>query len=839
MLTEVSTNVPTSAPASGKPRILRKLQGDWVELQSSDGETYFANVVTKETSWENPFGEEDPIEKENTTPQLTVHEMAGRESVGPSDRTATRAPSGADDMAVSLITSEFAALSDLAALADSSLAPLPLSGTATHSSLTTRTEVSSLPQTEACGVGVLLEQSEEGKGVLIERVFKGGPADVSKQIHVGDEVVSVNHVRVEGRAPAELRRQVVGPSGLPVVLGLRKAADGEAWQRGDLIEVVLVRRATPDAAALRSAPPAELVRLEAELAAARAAAAESAGAARAATAEAEAFRARATGAESELSRCRAERAHAQADAGRRELQLREAADSLKETLRVEGIRAAALQERVRELEEGACVQMQKETTLQLSLQQGEASADDARAELAQALAERDAALQLVEEVRRARPSETALTASPAPGEAMLREQLAEARAALEAAAAERERVCAAAAESAQRHEQALAREQRRADERVGEAVARERAAWERREAEQTEKAERRTAAAAAEARATIDKLKAQLVAARSAHPAAAAAKTPQNATHLSPSVAGWVGAGPSAFTPLAAQPGSAAFASPRVASQRLADQGGGTSANWSTPSHASSHHAASLAAPFGPSESLARLTHSSRAPPVTRGAFMCVATVSPSVLQRHVLLLAQTSAGGGAAVDSDAAREAVHELAVAAIDAAARATVLQLPNTVPALAARLSAEDPLLVRFATLALGNLAMDAAGRAAIAQAGRTMEQLTALVSCSDVETARYAGMAIGNLVLEADCRRALLAAGPVVANLVTCLGSGDKQTVRYAAGALRNVAVEEHGRHQVLATAGSQVQLAALISSADPSTARYAAACLKNLSLSRSP
>ncbi len=41
------TGVLAGLPAP--PKLLRQLRGDWVELESADGEVYFANIKTKET----------------------------------------------------------------------------------------------------------------------------------------------------------------------------------------------------------------------------------------------------------------------------------------------------------------------------------------------------------------------------------------------------------------------------------------------------------------------------------------------------------------------------------------------------------------------------------------------------------------------------------------------------------------------------------------------------------------------------------------------------------------------------------------------------------------------
>lgn len=46
-----------------------QLRGNWVELETPDGDVYFANIVTKETSWDMPVEAEEAGEKENAAPQ--------------------------------------------------------------------------------------------------------------------------------------------------------------------------------------------------------------------------------------------------------------------------------------------------------------------------------------------------------------------------------------------------------------------------------------------------------------------------------------------------------------------------------------------------------------------------------------------------------------------------------------------------------------------------------------------------------------------------------------------------------------------------------------------------
>ena len=58
-----------------------QLRGDWVELETPDGEVYFANIVTKETAWDMPAAahEEDslePSDKENAAPEAVARSPA-------------------------------------------------------------------------------------------------------------------------------------------------------------------------------------------------------------------------------------------------------------------------------------------------------------------------------------------------------------------------------------------------------------------------------------------------------------------------------------------------------------------------------------------------------------------------------------------------------------------------------------------------------------------------------------------------------------------------------------------------------------------------------------------
>lgn len=52
--------------------------------------------------------------------------------------------------------------------------------------------------------GATIKSDEETGKILIARVMHGGAADRSGLIHVGDEVVEVNNINVEGRTPNDV-----------------------------------------------------------------------------------------------------------------------------------------------------------------------------------------------------------------------------------------------------------------------------------------------------------------------------------------------------------------------------------------------------------------------------------------------------------------------------------------------------------------------------------------------------------------------------------------------------------------------------------------------------------
>lgn len=55
-----------------------------------------------------------------------------------------------------------------------------------------------------CIKGATIKTEEASGKIVIARVMHGGAADRSGLIHVGDEVVEVNGINVEGKTPADV-----------------------------------------------------------------------------------------------------------------------------------------------------------------------------------------------------------------------------------------------------------------------------------------------------------------------------------------------------------------------------------------------------------------------------------------------------------------------------------------------------------------------------------------------------------------------------------------------------------------------------------------------------------
>jgi len=327
---------------ASKPKLRRQLRGNWVELETPDGDVYFANIVTKETSWDMPAAaEEEAGNKENAVPEAAamspaphkpervtesrptvplgwsshnangarfnpdavnetkahdqslaaLNDIPALSFMRSPDRAPAPAPTAATGqnvqrsqlagpttswipglsaksklntsiildatmMEASFVGRESDAISDLAALADMNdmtILPGGCGGGSVHggggggvadmtlvsSSFPEFVERPSANDGELCGVGVILEQMQKGTGIIVEKVFAGGPAHLSGKLQEGDEIVSVNGCPINGRTPSDLKVHVVGPSGTSVSLGVRKKSTGL------LSEVLLTRGPTP------------------------------------------------------------------------------------------------------------------------------------------------------------------------------------------------------------------------------------------------------------------------------------------------------------------------------------------------------------------------------------------------------------------------------------------------------------------------------------------------------------------------------------------------------------------------------------------------------------------
>lgn len=58
--------------------------------------------------------------------------------------------------------------------------------------------------------GATIKADEETGKIVVARIMHGGAADRSGLIHVGDEVVEVNGINVEGKTPNDVLKILVG-----------------------------------------------------------------------------------------------------------------------------------------------------------------------------------------------------------------------------------------------------------------------------------------------------------------------------------------------------------------------------------------------------------------------------------------------------------------------------------------------------------------------------------------------------------------------------------------------------------------------------------------------------
>jgi C-terminal processing protease CtpA/Prc len=57
--------------------------------------------------------------------------------------------------------------------------------------------------------GATIKTDEETGKIVIARIMHGGAADRSGLIHVGDEVIEVNNINVEGKTPNDVLKILV------------------------------------------------------------------------------------------------------------------------------------------------------------------------------------------------------------------------------------------------------------------------------------------------------------------------------------------------------------------------------------------------------------------------------------------------------------------------------------------------------------------------------------------------------------------------------------------------------------------------------------------------------
>ena len=87
------------------------------------------------------------------------------------------------------------------------------------------------------GVGIFFQQDSDTNEIFVKTIVKGGSADRSGVLRVGDVVVQVDQANVEGQPLAMLRSRILGPQGAYVSLGFRRREGTETT----LYDVALMR----------------------------------------------------------------------------------------------------------------------------------------------------------------------------------------------------------------------------------------------------------------------------------------------------------------------------------------------------------------------------------------------------------------------------------------------------------------------------------------------------------------------------------------------------------------------------------------------------------------------
>lgn len=92
--------------------------------------------------------------------------------------------------------------------------------------------------------GATIKTDEETGKIIIARIMHGGAADRSGLIHVGDEVIEVNNINVEGKTPADVLTILQNSDG--VITFKLVPTDGKLGQRESKVRVKAYFDYNPD-----------------------------------------------------------------------------------------------------------------------------------------------------------------------------------------------------------------------------------------------------------------------------------------------------------------------------------------------------------------------------------------------------------------------------------------------------------------------------------------------------------------------------------------------------------------------------------------------------------------
>jgi hypothetical protein len=101
------------------------------------------------------------------------------------------------------------------------------------------------------GVGIFFQQDSENNEVFVKTIVKGGSADRSGVLRVGDVVVKVDQDNVESQPLSTLRSRILGNQGSYVTLGFRRRDGAETT----FFDVPLMRGSPEYFESLRATQP--------------------------------------------------------------------------------------------------------------------------------------------------------------------------------------------------------------------------------------------------------------------------------------------------------------------------------------------------------------------------------------------------------------------------------------------------------------------------------------------------------------------------------------------------------------------------------------------------------